>query len=77
MPADWNPDPRLVQWCSEKFPGIAWPVEVEKFRDWSRANDERFKDFDAAFRNWMRQADRFARRDGKTGPAPGARRLLT
>lgn len=76
VPADWVPDDRLIAWCAEKFPHIAVEPEVEKFRDRSRAKDERYLDFDAGFRSWMRKAHEFARRDGKAPSGGGARRYL-
>jgi len=75
VPANWQPAEQLRADLAERFPTVAMGDELERFRDYSRANDKRFKDFDAAFRNWIKRAAEFARRDGKVGPASGRRYL--
>jgi len=75
VPANWQPAEQLRADLAERFPTVAMGDELERFRDYSRANDKRFKDFDAAFRNWIKRAAEFARRDGKGGPASGRRYL--
>lgn len=78
VPEDWTPGEKLKAWASEKFPYIAVTDEAERFVDRHRATGERFKDIDAAFRNWIRKAADFAKRDGKA-PAKagtGSRKVL-
>lgn len=78
VPADWSPPAELLEDLRKRFPSVPIDLELEKFRDHSRANDRRFKDFDAAFRNWIRKAADFAERDGKgpTAPGTGSRKAL-
>lgn len=71
VPADWSPPDDLLRDLAAKHPAVPIELELEKFRDHSRANDRRFKDFEAAFRNWIRKAVDFAKRDGKGAPPPG------
>lgn len=76
VPADWRPADDLIADMARENPAVPIELELEKFRDHSRANDRRFKDFDAAFRNWIRKAAEFARRDGKNPTPPGSRKAL-
>lgn len=76
VPERWTPSDDLRETLTTRYPFVAIDDELERFRDHSRANDRRFKDFDAAFRNWIRKAADFARRDGKGAPSTGSRRAL-
>lgn len=76
VPEDWTPPAELRADLEQRFPAVAVGDEIERFRDYSRANDKRFKDFHAAFRNWIRKAADFAKRDGKGPSGGGSRRYL-
>lgn len=75
VPEDWQPPAELRAELEQRFPAVAMCDEIERFRDYSRANDKRFKNFDAAFRNWIRKAADFAKRDGKVAGGASRRYL--
>lgn len=52
--------------------GLDCNAEWDSFRDYCQAKGRRYKDTGAAFRNWLRQAKRYAVRDGT---APSAKRV--
>lgn len=67
IPKAWEPAP-----LSESVAAMAdaWPPgmqerELEKFRDHAKANGRIAKDWDAAWRNWMRKADDDWKREGQ------------
>jgi len=58
LPADWQPDARLVAWVKSEYPAVNGRVETEKFRDhWHASNDKSAlkRDWNAAFRTWVRR----------------------
>jgi DNA-binding transcriptional MocR family regulator len=59
LPASWQPDDKQVQQLREKFPKLGLDDEAEKFQDYHRAKGSSFVDWDAAFRNWCRNAEKF------------------
>ena len=54
--------------------GINVSLELDKFRDWSKAHGKRHKDAAAAFRNWLRNSGKFNGLDGGNGADPPATR---
>lgn len=50
----WSPGPVVVP------DGVDISVELERFRDWARANGRKFVDWQAAWRNWVRKAGELA-----------------
>lgn len=38
-----------------KFPGLDIRRNADAFNDWMKANGKKYKDYDAAFRNWVRK----------------------
>jgi hypothetical protein len=56
LPADWIISPAIVDWGRTTFPYVNLPFEADKFRDHYRANGKPMKDWDAAFRNWVRKS---------------------
>lgn len=46
----------LRTWAAEHVPGVNVDREYDAFMDWTRANGKTFKDWPAAFRNWLRKA---------------------
>lgn len=54
LPSDWVPNERHAQIAEGRRVNL--PDEVEKFRDWAASKGETKKDWDAAFRNWLRNA---------------------
>jgi hypothetical protein len=59
VPSDWKPSPEFAIECNEKFPTLTIANEVEAFIDYHTANGSTFKDFNAAFRTWCRNAVKF------------------
>ncbi|RTE49354.1 hypothetical protein [Actinobaculum sp. 352] len=55
LPDDWTPNPRHADIAAER--GVTCWAEAEKFRDWARATGRTYRDWDAAFRNWLRRAE--------------------
>jgi hypothetical protein len=60
LPEGWKPSPKLLAWAREQVPDVNLRRETEKFTDhWRAASGQtaRKRDWDAAWRNWMRRAD--------------------
>lgn len=84
VPARATPPPesfpivdKLKEWASRNVPGLDLQVETEKFLDHHRSKGNRFTDWPAAWRKWMRNAAEWghARVNGNgngagTAPAP-------
>lgn len=58
LPSDWEPNDQHRERAAET--GIDLDAEAEAFRDHHTAKASVFKDWDAAFRTWLRNARRFA-----------------
>lgn len=54
LPADWTPNETHVRIARER--GVDGRREEAQFRDHAAANDRRQRDWDAAFRTWLRNA---------------------
>lgn len=54
LPPDWEPTEAHHRIANER--GVNISVEVEKLRDWATSKGEKRKDWDATFRNWLRNA---------------------
>lgn len=50
--------------------GLDADDEAERFRDFHTAKGSVMKDWEAAFRTWLRNANRFASRDGRSAERP-------
>jgi predicted transcriptional regulator len=59
IPTDWEPSEAFKTECEEKFPTLSISNEVEAFVDYHTANGSVFKDHQAAFRTWCRNAVKF------------------
>lgn len=57
--AGWKPNPELIEWVAQEFPEVDIVAETEKFIDHFAANGKPMKDWDAAWRNWMRRSRDF------------------
>ena len=69
------PDPfvvteELVDWAKMETPLVNQALETPKFVDYHKSKGSTFKDWTAAWRNWMRNAQAYAARDRQ---ATGAR----
>jgi translation initiation factor IF-1 len=54
LPTDWHPSEAHRLLASER--GVDVAEEADKFRDWCAANGATKKDWEATFRNWIRNA---------------------
>jgi len=59
LPESWQPSEKQLLQIREKFPKLRLEDESEKFQDYHRAKGSTFVDWDAAFRNWCRNAEKF------------------
>lgn len=53
---DYEPSERITEGFDDQYPGLRLDVELEKFRDHHMAVGSDFKDWDRAFRKWLRNA---------------------
>jgi hypothetical protein len=70
VPEGWEPSLETLELLKVKkgFPPAIIASELERFRDYHRSKGSVFKDFEAAFRNWMSNAREFA--TARNGKAP-------
>lgn len=59
LPESWAPNAQHGKLALEL--GVSVTAEVENFRDYCASNAKTYADWDAGFRNWLRNARRFAR----------------
>lgn len=73
LPKDWNPKPESVEAMREHFPWVDLKLETHKFRDYWIASSRNAmkKDWDAAWRNWIRKAAEWSKQD-----QPAAKRVF-
>jgi uncharacterized protein YdaU (DUF1376 family) len=68
IPADWQPSEQDRDYAHTEGYADEWiAAEAAHFVDHHRANDSLFADHSAAWRNWVRNATKFAPRNGGTG----------
>lgn len=51
LPANWEPNTNHHRQAKDE--GIDIAAQAKKFRNWAEARDQRYADWDAAFRNWL------------------------
>ena len=77
MTSDWTPDPANLAGLEAKHPTLNLRSELEAFRDYWISKGERRADWNAGFRTWCRNAEKWAKRSPgdvkharpvKTGP---------
>ena len=56
LPADWAPNDTHKSYASTE--GINLTFQAERFTNWAKAKDARYRDWDAAFRNWLLKAEK-------------------
>ena len=59
LPADWRPKPETVATIRAELPGLDLVAEHRVFADHAKATGRAMKDWDAAWKNWMRKARQF------------------
>ena len=55
----WTADPEQMQRLTDKYPKLRMDDELEKFADHHKAKGSKFADWNAAFRTWCRNAEKF------------------
>ncbi|MGX7727570.1 helix-turn-helix domain-containing protein [Rhodococcus sp. 5G237] len=61
LPADWIPDREVIDSMKTRFPNVDMASEHEKFTDHFRSTGKTMKDWNAAWRNWIRRSAEFSR----------------
>jgi hypothetical protein len=59
VPSHWKPNEAFMLELTEKFPTLSLDDEVSAFVDYGQSKGATYKDFNAAFRNWCRNAVKF------------------
>ena len=68
LPDDWRPNDTHRALAADQ--GVDCDHEAHKFRDHAAANDRRQRDWDAAFRTWLRRARDYGATNGKARASP-------
>ena len=69
VPQSWQPETEIIRELQDKFPKIQVTDQVDTFLDYHRAKGSKFVDWNAAFRNWIRRAEKY--RQENTGEKQG------
>lgn len=54
LPPDWTPNEKHAEIARSR--GVDLRLEADKLRDWATAGGKKYLDWDATFRNWLRNA---------------------
>jgi hypothetical protein len=73
MPADWKPNDNHLEVAREY--GLDPAFELRAFRDHNEAKGTTYKNWDAAFRNWLNKARTF-KPSGYSAAVPAPRKHL-
>lgn len=57
--AKWKPTPELIEWAADEFPTVDIAEETDRFIDHFIANGKPMKNWDSAYKNWMRRSQQF------------------
>ena len=57
---DYEPSEAIRNTFENDWPGLRLDIELEKFRDHHAAKGSKFKDWDRAFKNWLRRASEWS-----------------
>jgi uncharacterized protein YdaU (DUF1376 family) len=66
MPADWNWSPEALRAIRAECPDVDFDLEMRRLRDYEFGRGR--SDWDAVARNWMREEQKKARKNGKARP---------
>ena len=77
IPLDWKPDQELLDWAHENFVSVKPADETPKFIDYHIARAKPMIDWRATWRNWIRNADGYARERNPNASKPKTRRPTT
>lgn len=67
LPDDWKPNDGHRELAGKS--GLSVTDEIDKFTDYHKAKGSIMKDWDAAFRTWLRNAEKFKQKDQPQKPA--------
>lgn len=70
LPDNWQPNDGHISYAIDNALNLA--QELEQFRDHHAAKGSTMKDWDAAFRTWLRNAVKFTRSRGETNSRPAS-----
>ena len=73
LPADFAISPDMREWATKFAPAIAIERETSQFCDYCRANGKVYRDWVAAWRNWISNAVKFESKSRSNGHATGRR----
>lgn len=73
----WQPADATLAWAQEKFPDVEEGRERDKFRDYWRSRGEVRRDWDAAYRNWIRKEHEFSQARAPARPNGPASRTAS
>jgi hypothetical protein len=74
LPDGFEPSQDMLLWAREHHPSVDTVTETQQFADYHTARGSTFKDWPAAWRTWMRNADKF-QKNGR-GAAPKQQRPI-
>jgi DNA-binding transcriptional ArsR family regulator len=69
VPDSWQPDAKTIKDLQGKYPKIQITEQIDIFLDYHRSKASKFADWTAAFRNWVRNAEKY--RAQSSGDKPG------
>ena len=69
LPEGWRPSEATRDWAKREYPDQANLQVLAAFRDYARAVDWRRRDWEATFRNWVRNEAKFSRQKATNQPA--------
>jgi len=58
---EYEPSEAILKDFADRYPGLRLDTELEKFRDHHMAAGSNWKDWDRAFRKWLRQASEWSK----------------
>ena len=64
LPSDFAVTDVMVTWAAEQNITASLIEETDKFKDWCEANGKTYKNWTAAWRNWMRKANTYQTQNG-------------
>lgn len=70
MSDDWSPSEGALRWTAQEAPGFPVETELPKFRDSHIGRGTKWRDYDRAWRNWVRRwlDDQQRKPPGRRGP---------
>ncbi len=69
LPDGWQPSEATKAWARENHPAHATKGVLAAFVDHARATNRKLIDWDAGFRNWIRQEEKYHPASERRGPA--------